>query len=120
MHKEMALSGIKCPQMQWDGDNLKENWRRFKQHVELMLSGPLKSLQEAEKCSYLLIWVGQKDEISTIRGATSAKRTRVSCKHITIASKLTSVSEQTLSSLDLNFTAAFRDRPKQQRNSSQG
>ena len=56
----MALSGIECPQMHWDGDNLKENWRRFKQHVELMFSGPLKSRQEAEKCSYLLIWVGQK------------------------------------------------------------
>ena len=56
----MALSAIECPQMHSDGDNLKENWRRFKQHVELMFSGPLKSRQEAEKCSYLLIWVGQK------------------------------------------------------------
>ncbi len=46
--------------MQWDSENLKENWRRFKQHVELMFSGPLKSRAEAEKCSYLLIWVGQK------------------------------------------------------------
>ena len=56
----MALSGIKCPVMQWDGDNPKENWRRFKQHVELMFTGPLKSKTEEEKCSYLLIWVGQK------------------------------------------------------------
>ena len=46
--------------MQWDGDNPKENWRRFKQHVELMFTGPLKSRTEQEKCSYLLIWVGQK------------------------------------------------------------
>ena len=56
----MALSGIECPVMQWDGDNPKENWRRFKQHVELMFTGPLKSRTEQEKCSYLLIWVGQK------------------------------------------------------------
>ncbi|KAL9956099.1 hypothetical protein ACROYT_G037526 [Oculina patagonica] len=56
----MALSGLECPVMQWEGDNLKENWRRFKQHVELMFTGPLKSKNEAEKCSYLLIWVGQK------------------------------------------------------------
>ena len=56
----MALSGLECPVMQWEGDNLKENWRRFKQHVELMFTGPLKSRNEAEKCSYLLIWVGQK------------------------------------------------------------
>ena len=56
----MALSGMECPQMHWEGDNHKENWRRFKQHVELMFFGPLKSRQGAEKCSYLLIWVGQK------------------------------------------------------------
>ncbi|KAL9967831.1 hypothetical protein ACROYT_G026128 [Oculina patagonica] len=56
----MALSGLECPVMQWEGDNLKENWRRFKQHAELMFTGPLKSKNEAEKCSYLLIWVGQK------------------------------------------------------------
>jgi hypothetical protein len=55
----MALSGIELPVMQWDGENLKENWRRFKQHVELMFSGPLRSRNEAEKCSYLLIRVGQ-------------------------------------------------------------
>ena len=46
--------------MQWDGDNPKKNWRRFKQHVELMFTRPLKSRTEQEKCSYLLIWVGQK------------------------------------------------------------
>ena len=57
----MALSGIECPQMHWDSDNLKENWCRFKQHMEVMFSGPLKSRQEAEKCSYLVIWVGQKE-----------------------------------------------------------
>ena len=56
----MALSTIECPQMHWDSNNLKENWCRFKQHMEVMFSGPLKSRQEAEKCSYLLIWVGQK------------------------------------------------------------
>ena len=56
----MALSGIECPVLQWDGDNSKENWRRFKQHVELMFTGTLKSKREQEKSSYLLIWVGQK------------------------------------------------------------
>lgn len=59
-NKIMALSGIECPQMHWDGDNIKENWRRFKQHVELMFNGRLQSRREAEKCSYLLIWVGKK------------------------------------------------------------
>jgi len=30
------------------------------QAVELMFTGPLKFRTEEEKCSYLLIWVGQK------------------------------------------------------------
>ena len=55
-----GLSGIEYPVMQWDGDNPKENWQRFKQHVELMFTGALKSRTEQEKCCYLLIWVGQK------------------------------------------------------------
>ena len=59
-NKTRALSSIECPQMHWDGDSLKENWHCFKQHVELMFSGLLKSRQEAEKCSCRLIWVGQK------------------------------------------------------------
>jgi hypothetical protein len=47
--------------MQWiDGVILTENWRRFKQHVVLMFSVPVKSRNEADKYSYLLIWVGQK------------------------------------------------------------
>jgi hypothetical protein len=45
----MALSGIDTPSMKWSGENLREEWRRFKQHVELMFSGPLKSRNEAEK-----------------------------------------------------------------------
>ena len=56
----MALSGVEVPKMNWDGQNLRKNWRRFKQHAELMFTVPLKSRQEAEKCSYLLIWSGQK------------------------------------------------------------
>ena len=39
----MALSGVDVAKMQWVGDNLREDWRRFKQHAELMFSGPLKS-----------------------------------------------------------------------------
>ena len=33
---------------------------RFRQHVELMFSGPLVAKKEEEKCSYLLIWCGEK------------------------------------------------------------
>ena len=37
-----------------------EAWRRFKQHAELMFSGPLREKGEQDKCSYLLLWVGEK------------------------------------------------------------
>jgi len=32
----MALSGIECLVMQWEGNNPKGNWWLFKQHIELM------------------------------------------------------------------------------------
>ena len=56
----MAQSGVETPKMEWSGENLRENWRRFKQHAELMFTGLLKTRTEAEKCSYFLIWSGQK------------------------------------------------------------
>ena len=46
--------------MDWDAENLIEGWKRFRQHVELMFSGPLAAKKEEEKCSYLLIWCGEK------------------------------------------------------------
>ena len=79
----MALSGVDVAKMQWIGDNLRENWRRFKQHAELMFSGPLKSRSEAEKCSYLLIWSGQKGRDIFNTWQTSRKTTKRSCKPTT-------------------------------------
>ena len=46
--------------MDWESANLPESWRRFKQHVKLMFTGPLKAVSEEDKCSYLLLWVGDK------------------------------------------------------------
>ena len=46
--------------MDWEAENLPERWKRFRQHVELMFSGPLSSKKEEEKFSYLLIWCGEK------------------------------------------------------------
>ena len=56
----MDVAGLQCPQMDWEAENLPERWKRFRQHVELMFSGPLSSKKEEEKCSYLLIWCGKK------------------------------------------------------------
>ena len=50
---------MQSPQMDWDAENLPERWKRFRQHVELMFSGPFAAKKEEEKCSYLLIWCGE-------------------------------------------------------------
>ena len=49
--------------MNSESGNLVETWRRIKQHAELMFSGPLREKSEAEKCSYLLIWVGEEGHV---------------------------------------------------------
>ena len=56
----MDLIGVQSPQMDWDTENLPEHWKRFRQHVKLMFNGPLAAKKEEEKCSYLLIWCGEK------------------------------------------------------------
>ena len=56
----MDLTGVQSPQMDWDAENLSKRWKRFRQHVELMFSGPLAVKKEEEKCTYLLIWCGEK------------------------------------------------------------
>ncbi|KAK2705853.1 hypothetical protein QYM36_016010 [Artemia franciscana] len=48
------------PFIDWNQPNLKDAWTRFSKHVELMFSGPLNGKSNAVKCSYLLIWVGEK------------------------------------------------------------
>ena len=48
--------------MDWTAENLPECWKRFRQHVELMFRGPLSAKEEQEKCSYLLIWCGEKGQ----------------------------------------------------------
>lgn len=73
----MDTYGVPAPSMNWDSPNLPEAWRRFKQHAELMFSGPLKGKTEEEKCSYLLLWIGEKgrDVYNTwTLGADDAKK----------------------------------------------
>ena len=56
----MDFASIHAPHMNWDSLNLSDAWKKFRQHAELMFSGPLNEKSEKEKCSYLLIWVGEK------------------------------------------------------------
>ncbi|XP_061588346.1 uncharacterized protein LOC133452753 [Cololabis saira] len=56
----MESPGVSPPRMDWESSNLPDTWRKFRQHVELMFSGPLQAKKEEEKCSYFLLWVGEK------------------------------------------------------------
>ena len=56
----MELTGIPPPKMDWESTNLIDAWKKFKQHVELILNGPLKEKEEMTKINYLLIWIGDK------------------------------------------------------------
>lgn len=56
----MEAFGVPTPKMDWDSSNLPDAWRCFKQHAELMYTGPLKTKTEEEKCSFLLLWIGDK------------------------------------------------------------
>ena len=56
----MDFASVHAPHMNWDSSNLPDAWKKFRQHAELMFSGPLNEKSEEEKCSYLLIWVGEK------------------------------------------------------------
>jgi len=56
----MDFYDVPTPRMDWDSTNLPEAWRRFQQHAQLMFNGPLCEKEEADKCSYLLLWIGEK------------------------------------------------------------
>ena len=56
----MDLSGIPTPVMNWEASNLPEAWKKFQQHVELVFNGPLEKKSEKAKCTYLLLWIGEK------------------------------------------------------------
>ena len=56
----METAGVPMPRMDWDSSNLPDAWRKFRQHVELMFLGPLSAKKEEERCSYLLLWIGEK------------------------------------------------------------
>ncbi len=72
----MDYTGVPAPQLDWDSANLPEAWQRFRQHAELMFTGPYKSKPEEEQCSYLLIWVGDQGRqiYNTWTGLTLANK----------------------------------------------
>ena len=75
----MDLVGVRSPQMDWGSENLLERWKHFRQHIELMFSGLLATKKEEEKCSYLLIWCGEKGRhiVSTWSNVTDGDRKKL-------------------------------------------
>ncbi len=56
----MEAFGVPTPQMDWESSNLSNVWPCFKQHAELMFTGPLNQKTEGQKCSFLLLWIRDK------------------------------------------------------------
>ena len=56
----MDLTGIPIPRMNWDSANFLEEFKKFRQHVELILKGALAEKEESVKVTYVLLWVGEK------------------------------------------------------------
>ncbi|XP_065557841.1 uncharacterized protein LOC136025782 [Artemia franciscana] len=56
------MDSTPAPSINWSSPNLKSEWRKFKRHYELMFSGLLSGKSDAVKCSYLLIWTGEKGQ----------------------------------------------------------
>ena len=48
------------PKFNWDSADLVGEWKAFRQHVEFMFKDPLRAKNEEERCSYLMLWVGEK------------------------------------------------------------
>lgn len=56
----MDSYGVPAARMDWDSTNLPEAWSCFKQHAELIFTGPLRKKEEVDKCSHLLLCIGEK------------------------------------------------------------
>ena len=48
------------PMLNWDSADLPGAYKSFETHCRFMFEGPLKAKSEAEKCAYLMVWLGYK------------------------------------------------------------
>ena len=49
-----------APVMNWQANDLAAAWQEFIDHVTFVFEGPLNDKTEAQKCNYLMLWVGTK------------------------------------------------------------
>ena len=46
--------------MDWESNDLPGTSKRFKEHAHFMFSGPLEKKSDEAKCSYIMLWLGEK------------------------------------------------------------
>ncbi|XP_060554235.1 uncharacterized protein K02A2.6-like [Ruditapes philippinarum] len=56
----MDLNGVPIPTMNWDSQNPMEEFKKFRQHAELIFSGALREKEEEVQVTYLLLWIGDR------------------------------------------------------------
>jgi hypothetical protein len=72
------MEGTPILSIDWSSLNLKSIWKRFRQNCKFMFSILLVEKSEAVKCSYLLIWVGEKGwDIHSTWALTDAQTNRI-------------------------------------------
>eukprot|EP00057_Strongylocentrotus_purpuratus_P007993 XP_011662467.1 PREDICTED: uncharacterized protein K02A2.6-like [Strongylocentrotus purpuratus] len=54
------MTGINPPCMDWASKDLPTEFRNFQYYCELIFSGPLNKKSDQEKCTYILLWLGQE------------------------------------------------------------
>ena len=46
--------------MDFINGNVSENWRKWKQQIDLLVNGPLHGKTEKQKCAYILLYMGEQ------------------------------------------------------------
>ena len=63
------------PHFNWDSADLVGEWKAFRQHAEFMFRGPLRGKNEEEKCSCLMLRVGEKErKVNSTWNVTDAEQ----------------------------------------------
>lgn len=60
--------------MKWEVKDLPTAFKSFKAHAKCMFNGPLHSKDEEIKCSYKMMWAGEKVDKFTLRGNYQQQR----------------------------------------------
>ena len=104
----MAQSlGGSIPSLDWESNDLPREWNNFQTHAEFMFAGPLKNKSEEEKCSFLMLWVGNKGlDIYGTLGLTAEQKNL--CQHCVQSSKTMLNPNQTRFLHGINFSVLYK------------